>query len=164
MTMKTGSPHLCRTSDRDGVGRAAGAPFPGLQSLRYRSILLIVNKLTSDISRPARAASDVFLFLFHHFCLKHHDGIRIAATEFSGSFGLAWDLSSVPENVDVGKGAVHGHGTDLAPVFVEIEDFPYMVAPVAAYLPSPVCYGDPDLRSASCHGFFLIPGSAGDPS
>ena len=151
-----------KTSDRPL--RASQKSDVSLSAISRMVLHLIRTELMSDISRPARADSDVILFLFHHFCLEHHDGIRIAAAELGGAFGLAGNLASIPEDIDIGKGAVHGHGANLAPVFIEIEDFPYMVAPVAAHYPSPVRHCDPDLRSAPFHGCPVIPRSAGAPS
>ena len=92
-------------------------------------------------------SSDCTVLFFHHFCLEHHDGVRIAAAELGRTFRLAGDRSPVPQDVDVRKGAVHGHGADLAPILVEIEHFTDMVPPVAPHFAPPVRNGDPDLRA-----------------
>ena len=105
----------------------------GVQAVRCNRLQSPLSEKASPFPTNLKGCAEAQpLCLFLHVNAEDVDGlhVRAAETELVGTAGR--ELASVPEDVDVREGHVHGHGAQLPSLGVEVKAVADLVAAVAA--------------------------------
>ena len=85
---------------------------------------------------------------------KHIDHIAVRAAELDSPIGGGGGRTAVAEDINVGKGHVHGHRAELVPAAVEGKDISNLVTMVAAMVSFLFYQGEFDFWFHPCHLLF----------